>query len=184
MLPLIMKFIFHYRKKNFDIYSLILGGNIQRSSSVPIVPLTPGGLLIPFQPSQTAGSQPGLFSHTGGRSNLRNFNDIRQRIQEQRALIARNLQQQQRTSRIPSPPVISGATGGAQRSPYAARNAYSTSGSSRPVIASGAPSTYAPLGSNGLNYSRPSSAGFGYTPPSYAGSNAGSIGSSPYRPLR
>ncbi|CAF0772307.1 unnamed protein product [Adineta ricciae] len=165
--------------------NLILGGNIQRSSSVPIVPLTPGGLLIPFQPSQTAGAQPGLFSQTGGRSNLRNFNDIRQHIQEQRALIARNLQQQQqRSSRIPSPPVISAASGGAQRSPYAARNTYSNSGLSRPPFASGAASTYAPLGSNGLNYSRPSSAGFGYTQPSYAGSNAGSIESSPYRLLR
>ena len=157
---------------------------MQRSSSVPIVPLTPGGLLIPFQPSQTAGAQPGLFSQTGGRSNLRNFNDIRQHIQEQRALIARNLQQQQRSSRIPSPPVISAASGGAQRSPYTARNAYPSSGLSRPPFASGAPSTYAPLGSNGLNYSRPSSAGFGYTQPSYAGSNAGSIESSPYRLLR
>ena len=163
------------RNWNFDIYSFVLGGNIERSSSLPIVPLTPGGLLIPFQPSHASGIGAGPLSQAVGHpSNLRNFNDIQRRIQQQRALIDQNLrQQQQRYDRIPSPPVIS--TGpGAARGPYAAGNSYNSPRMGRTAFPSGAPSTYG----------RPPSIGVAYSQPSYAGSNAGSIGPSSYRPLR
>ncbi len=82
---------------------------MQRSASLPIIPLTPGGILIPFQPSQTPGLKPGLLPRAGGYpSNLRNFNDIRQQMQQRRDQLFQSLQQAN-YNRIPSPPVISAA---------------------------------------------------------------------------
>ncbi|CAF3811491.1 unnamed protein product [Adineta steineri] len=183
--------------------NFILAGNPQRSGSVPIVPLTPGGLLIPFQPSQTSGGGGGLGLRRPGAnpSNIRNFNDIRQHIQEQRAQILQNLQQQQqRYNRIPSPPVLSAGPrnqGGA----YLAGNSIS-GGSAANSILGGSPPNSIIGGSAGQNgpylfrngysagarsgrtpfpsgapstYARPPSVGLNYSQPSYQGSYAGSI---------
>ncbi|CAF5121679.1 unnamed protein product, partial [Rotaria socialis] len=60
---------------------LLLAGGVNRSGSLPIIPLTPGGLLIPFQPSETRGLRPGPLPRAGGYgSNLQNFTDIQQQI--------------------------------------------------------------------------------------------------------
>lgn len=74
---------------------------------MPIVPLTPGGLLIPFQPSEppeTIGR--GTLPRTGGNSlNDRYFHNIRQQIQRRAQLLA-DLQREN-SNRIPAFPVNS-----------------------------------------------------------------------------
>ncbi len=147
---------------------------MQRSASLPIVPLTPGGLLIPFQPSQTPGLRPGSLPRTGGYpSTLRNFNDIRRQMQARRAQLLQTLQQPN-YSRIPSPPVLS-ATPRNPTVPYSSRNIFPSnarsSGSSLPPVTPGP-------------YTRPLSTGLPYTQPSFAGSSSGSAISAPYVPLR
>jgi hypothetical protein len=72
-----MKSIVKYSYAIF--YSLLIAGDRQGSSSIPIVPLTPGGLLIPFQPSKKPDMKLGPLPRQGGYpSMLKNFNDIRQ----------------------------------------------------------------------------------------------------------
>jgi hypothetical protein len=143
---------------------------------MPLIPLTPGGLLIPFQPSQTPGLQPGPRPRAlGYPSVVRNFTDIQRQIQQQRAQLAQAFQQQN-YSRIPSPPVISAAPRN-PTAPYASGNPFSGAPLNRtpfPPITSGA-YTAAPL-------IRPN-----YSQPSYAGSSGGSVvsgQSTPYYPLR
>ena len=123
-----------------------------RQSSVPIIPLTPGGLLIPFQSSSTQTQTsnvrraPGIQPRLGGTnypSTLRNFNDIRQQLQEKRLQILQTLQAQEAT-RAPSPPVLTATT-----VPYSSGNIFASSA--------------AP-------YSRPGSTGLPYTQPSIANS--------------
>ncbi len=167
MLDLILRYC---EKPNFDVYSLLIAGGVQRSGTFPIVPLTPGGLLIPFQPSQTSGLKRGALPRAGGfPSNLRNFDDIRRQMEARRAQLLQNLQQQNNT-RIPSPPVLS-APPRNPTVPYPSGNIFSSgarsSGSSLP------PSPPAP-------YSQPNSIRLPYAPPSFAGS----VGSTPYHSLR
>ncbi len=140
---------------------------------MPIVPLTPGGLLIPFQPSQTPGGRPGLFPRAGGYpSTLRNFNDIRQQIQQQRAQLLQNMQQQN-YNRVPSPPVLSAAPRN-QSTPYTPGNIFASSARS-----TGTPFQSVPPSS----YGRPPSTGLNYSQPYAAGSSIGSARSAAYRPL-
>ena len=148
-------------------YSLLLTGAVQRSGSLPIVPLTPGGLLIPFQPSQTPGLKPGPLPRTGGYpSTLRNFEDIRRQMDARRAQLIQSLQQAN-YSRIPSPPVLSAAPRAAT-GPYSSGNIFSSaarsSGSSLPPMRPG-------------SYTQPSFAG------SATGSPPGSVISTPYIPI-
>ena len=164
------------KKKHFDVYSPLLAAVMRRSASMPIIPLTPGGLLIPFRPSQMPGLQPSLRPRAPGYpSVVQNFTDIQRQIQQQRAQLAQNLQQQNYT-RIPSPPVISAAARN-PTAPYASGNPFSGAPLNRtpfPLIRPGA-YTAAPL-------IRPN-----YSQPTYAGSNGGSVisgQSTPYYPLR
>ncbi|CAF3052896.1 unnamed protein product [Rotaria sp. Silwood2] len=158
--------------------NLLLADCVEQSASLPIVPLTPGGLLIPYQPSEASGLRPpGLLPRAGGYpSNLQNFNDIQEQIEQQRTQLTKSLQQEY-LSRIPSPPVISTASRN-QTTPYTSGNRFSSdvrpSGTSFPPI----PST---------SYVRPSSTAPNYSSPSYIGSTSGSIlsgpSTGPYRPL-
>ena len=78
--------------------SALINDGVQPSTSLPIVPLTAGGLLIPFQPSDPSkGPAP--------RSNLRNFDRIQQQIQNRAQLLA--ALQQQNVQRTPSLPIHS-----------------------------------------------------------------------------
>ena len=128
--------------------------SLQSSSAVPIVPMTPGGLLIPFQPNTNAARHSGPFPRLGGYpSSLKNFQDIRQQI-EQRAQLLSSLPS---ADRVPSPPVLS--TG---------RTAYQAPPSTTGSLLS--PATSGPYGRTGTNYS----------PPSFTGSLA-SGQTNPYR---
>ncbi len=140
---------------------------------MPIIPLTPGGILIPFQPSQTPGLKPGPLPRAGGYpTNLRNFNDIRQQMQQRRAQLLQSLQKPS-YSRIPSPPVLSTAPRN-PTIPYTSGNIFSSgdrsSGSSVPPVTPGA---YTRLPTAGLTYAQPSMAG-----------SVRSASSAPYYPLR
>jgi hypothetical protein len=137
---------------------------------LPIVPLTQGGLLIPFQPSQTPGLRPGPLPRAGGYpSALRNFSDIQQQIQQRRAQA--NLLQQN-YNRVPSPPVLSAAR---NQTPYSAGN----------IFASGARSGGTPFPSlTPAAYGQPASTGPAYSPSSFAGSGGGSVISGPSSPYR
>ena len=117
--------------------------SFQQSPSLPIVPMTAGGLLIPFQPNLNAGRSSGPFPRLGGSpSGLRNFQDIRQQI-AQRAQILSSLPS---ADRVPSPPVLS--TGSANRPAY--QSPPSVTGSLL------SPTTSGPYGRTGTNYSPPS----------------------------
>ncbi len=140
---------------------------------MPIIPLTPGGILIPFQPSQIPGLKPGPLPRAGGYpSNLRNFNDIRQQMQQRRDQLSQSLQQPN-YSRIPSPPVLSAAPRN-PTVPYTSGNVLSSgprpSGPSFPSVTPGA---YTRLPASGLTYAQPSFAG-----------SVRSASSAPYYPLR
>ncbi|CAF4574782.1 unnamed protein product, partial [Rotaria magnacalcarata] len=81
-------------------------GASQGSTSLPIIPLTPGGLLIPFEPNESSqsmirGGRPQTNRYSG---TLTNFDSIRQQIQHRAGLLA-NLQQQINSNQISSTPV-------------------------------------------------------------------------------
>jgi hypothetical protein len=153
-----------------------MAGGVRRSASLPIVPLTQGGLLIPFRPAPMPGVQSGQLPRAPGHpSVVQNFTDIQRQIQLQRAQLAQALQQQN-YSRVPSPPVISAAP--ANRTvPYASGNLFSGVTPNRtpfPPLTPGA-------------YSQATSIRPNYIPPSYAGSSGGSVLSAqrtPYHALR
>ena len=159
-------------RPTFDVYSLLMaGGGFQASGSLPLVPLTPGGLLIPFQPSQTPGARHSILPAAGGApSSLRNFNDIRQQIQ-QRAQALANVQQQSAYARIPSPPVLS--AGDRNRAAYTSGNVFAagarSGGLSLPLTSSTA-------------YGRPPTVAPSYAPPSAYASSGGSVGPGPAGP--
>jgi hypothetical protein len=169
----------------FDVCSLLFANGLSRSASVPIIPLTAGGLLIPFQPSQIPGLRPGALPRAGGYpSALRNFNDIQRQIQQRSQLLS-NMQQQQRqheynlnTTRIPSPTILSTglANPALNRTPYAPGGPLGALGR-----LSGVP--LPPAGSSGP-YTRPGSSGASYVPPSMTNSNGGSIFSGQTTPYR
>ena len=153
------------------------GGGLQPPGSLPLVPLTPGGLLIPFQPSQTPGTRHSILPGAAGGapSTLRNFNDIRQQIQ-QRAQALASVQQRSAYARVPSPPVLSAglSAGDRNRVPYTSGN----------VFAAGARSDglSLPLASS-TAYGRPPTVAPSYAPPSgYASSGGGSVASGPAAP--
>jgi hypothetical protein len=84
-------------------------GSSPSASSLPILPVTAGGLLIPFQPSNASNDRTwnARLQTNGVSSNVRNFDRIRQQIQ-QRARLLEVLQQQQEVYRqIPSLPIFS-----------------------------------------------------------------------------
>lgn len=137
--------------RRFDVsidrlFSVLLGSdNLQRSASLPIVPLSPGGLLIPFQPNLSAGRRAGPFPRLGGYpSALKNFQDIRQQIEQRSQLLA----SLPRADRAPSPPVLS--TGSLGKMPYTSPLA---------SLAPASPAGSGPYGRTGLNYSPPSLSG-------------------------
>ena len=88
------------------VYSLRSNNRSFPPASMPFVPLTPGGLLIPFQPSMPAtDKRRGPLSRIGGYpSNLNNFDRIRDQIQ-QRGQLLESLQRQN-SSRMPSLPIV------------------------------------------------------------------------------
>jgi hypothetical protein len=88
------------------VYSHISNNASLQPAPLPFVPLSAGGLLIPFQPSIPATDQRhGTLPRKGGYpSNLRNFDRIRQQIQ-QRGQFLESLQKQN-YSRVPSLPVV------------------------------------------------------------------------------
>lgn len=158
---------------------------MQRSASLPIIPLTPGGILIPFKPSQTPGLRPGPLPRAGGYpTNLRNFNDIRQQMQQRRDQLFQSLQQA--TYRVPSPPVISAAAPPPRNPmlPYSTGNPFSSGLNSTrtpfPRLPTGAyarlptpgaytspssPGTYTQLPRPGLSNAQPSFASSSRLPP-------------------
>ncbi|CAF2111857.1 unnamed protein product [Rotaria magnacalcarata] len=88
--------------------SPLITGASQGSTSLPIIPLTPGGLLIPFEPNESSqsmirGGRPQTSHYSG---TLTNFDSIRQQIQHRAGLLA-NLQQQINSNQISSTPVRS-----------------------------------------------------------------------------
>ena len=148
--------------------SLLLAGGSQQSPPLPIVPLTPGGLLIPFQPAPNRGLRPGPLPRTGGYpSTLQNFDDIQRQIQARRALLLQELERKE-NSRIPSPPVI----------PTVPRTV------TTPYVSGNLPLSLPPAGGGSGPYSRTASAALPYSQPSFIGSPAGSVTSTPYRSLR
>ncbi|CAF3707376.1 unnamed protein product [Rotaria sordida] len=157
--------------------SLLLYDGTQQSASLPIVPLTQDGLLIPFQSSQTSRLRSDPFPCSGGYpSSLRNFDDIRQQIEQQRVQLTKSLREQS-YNRIPSPPVLSTAPRN-QTIPYTSGNLFSSATrSSEPII----------LPTSSTSYIQPSSTGLNYSRPPYIGSTRGSIMSGPsigpYRPF-
>ncbi|CAF4609132.1 unnamed protein product [Rotaria sp. Silwood1] len=158
--------------------NLLLANGIEQSASLPIVPLTPDGLLIPFQPSQTPTLlTPGLLPRAGGYpSNLQDFNDIQENIEQQRAQLEKSLRQETLRQR----PILSltSTTPRSQTNPYTSANIFASdtrpSGSSLPPISS-------------TSYVQPSSIGLNYSRPTYTGSTSGSgikgPSTGPYRPL-
>ncbi|CAF5019063.1 unnamed protein product, partial [Rotaria socialis] len=129
---------------------LLLAGGVNRSGSLPIIPLTPGGLLIPFQPSETRGLRPGPLPRAGGYgSNLQNFTDIQQQIDQKRAQLTQSLQQAVLNNQRSSPPIIS-ATARNQNNPYASGNIFATG--ARP----GGTTGYTQSNTTGISYSQPS----------------------------
>lgn len=88
------------------VYSHFSNNPSHQTAHLPFVPLSAGGLLIPFQPSMpNTDTRHGPLPRIGGYpSNLRNFDRIRQQIQ-QRGQLLENLQQQN-YSRVPSLPVV------------------------------------------------------------------------------
>ncbi|CAF2681281.1 unnamed protein product [Rotaria sp. Silwood2] len=80
----------YYSKQISRVYSPLLNDGSQRSASMPIVPLTQDGLLIPFEASDpwkgmTRGALPRTNRYP---SNLKSFNDIQQQIQQRAQLLA------------------------------------------------------------------------------------------------
>jgi hypothetical protein len=77
------------------VYSALFTDGLKPSPSLPIVPLTAGGLLIPFQPFEPPkGMIRGALPRTVGYpSRLANFDNARQQIQQRAQLLA-NLQRQ------------------------------------------------------------------------------------------
>ena len=147
------KKIFFKTRKNFDVCSLLIAGNLQRSSSLPIAPLTASSLLIPFQPSETPGVKRNSLSRFNGYpSNLQNFDDIRQAMEQQRAQLAQNLQKQS-YNRKPVLSVLSVSSRNPS-APYAPGVIFPSSGSSSSVIP---PASYSRSTSTGLSSSQPSS---------------------------
>ncbi|CAF3738287.1 unnamed protein product [Rotaria socialis] len=152
--------------------NLLLAGGVNRSGSLPIIPLTPGGLLIPFQPSETRGLRPGPLPRAGGYgSNLQNFTDIQQQIDQKRAQLTQSLQQAVLNNQRSSPPIIS-ATARNQNNPYASGNIFATG--ARP----GGTTGYTQSNTTGISYSQPSFAA-GNIRSNTSGSSTG-----PYFPLR
>lgn len=130
--------------------------------------MTPGGLLIPFQPAPNRGLKPGPLPRTGGYpSTLRNFDDIRRQIEARRLLLLQELERKE-NSRIPSPPVIA-TVPRTVTTPYLSRNTLPVS---------------LPAAGDSGPYGRPAPNTLPYSQPSFIGSPAGSVTSSPYRPLR
>jgi hypothetical protein len=87
--------------------SALLNDAAQPSTSLPIIPLTAGGLLIPFRPSEPPkGMMHGTLPRTTGYpTSLRNYDTIRRQIQQRAQLLAEL--QRQNSGRIPSLPVHS-----------------------------------------------------------------------------
>ncbi len=175
---------------------------------MPIIPLTPGGILIPFKPSQIPGLRPGPLPRAGGyQSNLRNFNDIRQQMQQRRDQLFQSLQQPN-YNRIPSPPVLSAASGnptvpyasGNPTVPYASGNSTVPYTSGNPTVPYASGNSTVPYASRNFfssdprqsgsslssvtagTYTRLPTSGLTYAQPSFAGS-VGSASSAPYHPL-
>ena len=99
-----------YSKPISPVYSALFMDGSKPSTSLPIVPLTAGGLLIPFQPSESPrgmihGALPRAVNYPSG---LRNFDNVRQQIQQRAQLLA-NLQRQN-SNQISSLPMRSANT--------------------------------------------------------------------------
>ncbi|CAM4752301.1 unnamed protein product [Rotaria magnacalcarata] len=130
--------------------NLLLAGGVNRSGSLPIIPLTPGGLLIPFQSSETPGLRSGPLLRAGGYgSNLQNFTDIQQQIDQKRAQLTQSLQQAVLNKQRSSPPIISAAARN-QNNSYASGNIFATG--ARP----GGTTGYDQSNTTGISYSQPS----------------------------
>lgn len=124
--------------------------------------MTPGGLLIPFQPAPNRGLKAGPLPRTGGYpSTLRNFDDIHRQMQARYALLLQNFERQE-NNRVPSPPVLSAVAPRTVSTPYVSGNLSPGTGP----------------------YSRTLPTVLPYSQPSFIGSPSGSVTSSPYRPLR
>lgn len=142
----------------FNIYSLVLVGGTNQPASLPIVPLTPGGLLIPFQPAPERSairSSPPLPLAGGYPSHLRNFADIQEQIEQKRTQLTQALQLATLNKQKSSPPPVISAPSATPNTAYASGNPFGSA--ARP--------TGGPI---------PSTNPTSYSQPSYSSSNVGS----------